>query len=435
MKKWNLSIGALLRNRKIMLLVSFGIAIVLWVSVLSGPANIQDRTLTLPVSVDLSNTYAEQIGLRLSEEVNTEVTVVVQGQFSVISRLSASDLRVRANVSSIQKAGRQEVRLTVDYNSELVNYDIVSVYPDVVTVTCDYWETETFKVQVDTSTLSVDEESGRQLGTPILDPTVTQDGSLTWSGPKSVLDRITTLTARIGTTVELADVRVFEAALVATDENGAVVDLSRCTVSGLTNHNINVTVPVWVTRVVPLTYTLQNAPADFDAASRITLSETEVTLLGSADMLDRLTDLGDLGVLDFDTLTPETAVREFTLDLPDSVQVVSGETAVTLTVDLSGYSVRTLTFTPSSSNVVYTNNTTGKTPSVQQRSLTVTLVGNGRAFLDITAADLQLVVDMTGATAGRADPYPARLRIADNDAAWVYYGDTASGTSVYVTLN
>lgn len=435
MKKRNFSISACLHNRKVMVVVSLVLAVCVWFAVISGPANTKERTLTLPISVDLSNTYAETIGLRLSGEVKAEVTVVVQGQWSVISRLTASDLRVRANVSSVQKAGQQDIPLTVEYNSEVVNYDIVSIYPDAVTITCDYWETKTVDVEADTSGLSVPEDSELQIGTPILDPTVTTDGTLTLSGPKTQLDRVEKVSARIRSKEELSDVRVFEAVLVALDRDGNEVDLEDCSFEGLETHSIHVTVPVWVSREIPLTYTVKNAPSGIDAESRISLSHSSVTLLGPADMLDRLSDIGNLGEVDFDTLTPDRIRREIKLDLPDSVQLVNGDTTIVMSIDLYDFYETEVTFVPSSTNVVYSGNVTGLTPSVQQRPITVTLVGSSSSLWAITADDLKLKVDLSAAAVNRAAPYAARFTVNGYEDVWVYYGENASGTSVYVSLS
>ena len=433
MKKPSFSLTALLHNRRFIAIVSVVLSVGIWYAVVSGPANIQERTLTIPVSVDLSNTYAETIGLRLTGEASTDVSVVVQGQWSVISRLTAADLRVRANVSSVQKAGKQDVPLTVGYNSANVNYEILSLYPDSISITCDYWETEVLRVQVDTSMLTA--ADGTQLGTPILDPAVTTDGTLTLSGPKSQLDRIRTLIARIPGKATLSDVRVFEAALQAYDEDGTEVPLTGCSIGGLDTHTINVTVPVWVTREVPLHCTLKNAPAFFTRTSdRITVTPASVKLLGPANTLDTLTDLGDLGVLDFDSLSPETTERELELSLPDSVQIVSGETKVKVSVNLSGFTSKTLTFTPSASNVQYSNNTSGRQTEVQPRDISVTLIGSEASLASLTEEALWLTVDLTGAAQGTA-AYNARFQVVGYDDVWVCYGEGVSGTSVYVTLS
>lgn len=430
MKKMTFSLTDLLHNRKVMVAVSVVLAVVVWYLVMSGPANIQERTLTISAAVDLSDSYAETIGLRLTGAVKTDVNVTVRGQWSVISRLSPADLRVRANVSSVQKAGQQDVPLTVSYNSASVDYDIISISPNSVSISCDYWKTEKFRVQVDSTNLSAKE--GMQLGKPILDAQmVSSDGMLTLSGPKTQLDRIQTVVANIAERWTLEDVERFDAALIALDANGGNVPLDGCTINGQPVQTISVTVPVWVAREIPLSVTLQHAPAAFDT-ERVTLTPPSLLLLGPADTLAQ-SDIGEIGTLDFDTLSPDTAVRELTLELPDAVQVVSGETAATVRVEMDGLDERRLTFTSTAANVEYINNTTGKQPTIQPRTTQVCLVGEAASLQEITADDLRLSVDLTNASVGTA-AYSARYRVEGHDDVWVYYGEEPNSTTVYVTL-
>ena len=166
------SFSVLMQSRKFLSIASLVLALAVWWGVMSSAVTTSDRTLAIPFSVDLTGSFAEQIGLRLVDDVSTDVNVVIDGPWSVVSKLTAEDLRVRADLSTIQKSGKQKIQLSVSRNSAEVDYDIVSYYPDSLEVTCDYWATRTLSLETDVTALSVSDSKTMKLGEPVLDAAV-----------------------------------------------------------------------------------------------------------------------------------------------------------------------------------------------------------------------------------------------------------------------
>ena len=86
-----------------------------------------------------------------------------------------------------------------------------------------------------------------QLGTAAMDTATLPDSQVRIEGPKSVMSRIAKVVARVKKGATIQEDTVFEAAIVALDEDGKDIDLSTCTLSA---ESVNVTVPVWLSQTV-----------------------------------------------------------------------------------------------------------------------------------------------------------------------------------------
>ena len=430
------SLTAWMRNRRLTLVLSFVLAVVLWAVVMSNSNNIQTRTLTVPVHVDLTDTYADQLGLRLVSDSDMEVSVTVRGAWTVLTTLSPNDVRVRADMSTVQKAGRQEVALQLSRNSEVVNYDLVSCSPSVLVIDCDYWSTVSLTVQPDVSSLKVADENTLRLGKPMME-SVPSDGTLTLSGPQSTVTRVASLVARVAEEKTLTETGTFRTAIIALDAAGGEVPLDHCTFAELNGTEVTMTVPVEKFKERTFTYEWLHAPTALaDAASMVTLSPESVKIVGPVEVVDHLSDQWSLDKIDFDNLTNRAYEWKIPLNLPDSVTVVGDEVAeVLMSLDLSGRSVKTVSLPLSSRTVTFQNKPAGKTATVQAKTASVTLYGPASSLAALSADDLSVTVDLGSATGNGLATYSGRVKVNGADDVWVYYGESAHGVDVYVTLS
>ena len=435
-KTHDVSLTGWLHNRRLTLVVSFLLAIILWVVVMSNSNNIQTRTLTVPVNIDLTDTYASQIGLQLTSSPETEVSVTVRGAWSVLSTLSANDVRVRADMSTVQKAGKQEVALLLSRNSETVNYDLVSCTPSTLTITCDYWETRPFSLQTDITSLSVEDETALQLGKPVLE-SVLPSGTLTVSGPQTTLHKIQTLVARVTEQKKLTETTTFRAAIAALDESGSDVPLDYCTFAELDGSDIAITIPVEAYKELLFTYDLVHAPEALASAENLLeVSPKSVKVLGPADAVAALSDQWSLGKIDFDNLTSRAYNWNIPLKLADNLTVVGDEvSSVSISLNLSDRTTKEFSLTLGSDTVNFQNKPANKTATVQGKTVTVTLCGPSASLKKLTADNLSVMVDLGEASGSGLSSYKGRVVVRDADDVWAYYGADNSGVDVYVTLS
>ncbi len=431
--KWNFSLNKLMHNDKVMIVLSLIIAIILWAVVMDNVGSDSTTTIRVPVDVSLTNPIAQENGLRVITQSLEQVEVVIEGPYFQISGVKAEDLEARVNTSNIFSAGYYELQVEVS-RVGTKNFTIAEIKPSLISLQCDFWEgPKEFTVQPNVQGLSVTDESRYRLGDPQLDASLAE-GKITVEGPKSVVDQIAVIQAKVSAEEAISDTQVYEAPLVAYDAAGSEVNLEQCVLS---HTAVTVTVPVLEYRRVDFQYTLKNVPAAFEnQADFVTVTPSFVELWGPPDTIQQYVDsIQNLGTFDFDHILPAYADRTIQLNTPSSIRVMDGTTAVTVDFDLDGFSSRVFNLTLTQSNVEILNQPEGRDVRIPQTLLTgIRICGSESALDSIEESDLMVTLDMQGSTTVGASPYEVRVTVKGRNDVWAYYGDEAAGYELYVTV-
>ncbi len=429
-----LTLTGWMHNTKALIAVSVLLAVVLWAVVMTDNATTQQRSITVPVTVSLSDSYASQVGLRLIEDVQTDVTVVVQGPWSTITAITTDDLQVRADVSTVQKSGKQMVTLVPSRNSNTANYEIVSCTPSQIEVECDYWETLTVPLNVDVSALKVADEKTMQLGAPV--PDVGKEGTLSVSGPQSVVRNISKITAKPEAEELLGETRNFAPELKAVNEKNEPVSLKNCTIEGLEGQTLTLTVPVVFYKDLKVSVDWHNAPkAVRNNKELLTISPQTVKVIGPQDALAALGDTLTVGTVDFDHLVGKAYTWKYPLALPEAVSIGGNVKEASVSLDLSGYKKKVVAATLSDSSVTFKNNGAAKKTAVEKQTINVTLYGTADALDAVKASNLKVTVDLENAKENGLKNAVGTLAVSGVDDVWFFYGKDAAGVPVSVTLS
>lgn len=434
--KRKFSLNELLHRDRAMMGFSLILAVVIWALVSFGPGNVETRTVTATVKVDLTGTSAGYNDLRVIGQDTFDVKVEVEGTRAVIFNLDSDDFNINPSLTDILGPGKSEVSLNV--SGKETGYTIRSVSPASVTVTCDYWMSTSFTVTPDVKKLAVKDEKAQQLGDILLDSAALPDGRVQVEGPQSVIQQIQSVVARVDETHVLDKTTRFEAQLVALDAKGLDVDITDCRFTDLQGDTVMMTVPVWVQRKVDLTYALENVPSGLSQNGLVTLSHNTITLVGEEDVLAAAAPtIGNLGTFDFDHIRPDEAEFTVTLAVPSSVTVIEGNT-VTVSLAIDKYTTRTLSRTVNGiDDVTVVNPPEGKTVALSQgqKLSDIVLCGNAATLRRITANDLQLTLDASSSTGSGTVRYTVRIDIPRYPNVWVYYGkDETAGYKLHGTL-
>lgn len=435
--KRKFSLNSLLHNDRFIIAFSLVAAIAVWALVSFGPGNITTRELSVPVSVDLTNTMAGYNDLRVIGENTFTVNVEVEGTRSVVFNLNAEDISVKPALSEIQGAGKTKLSLTASKAGKSTNYEIISISPSHITVECDYWTAATFPVATDISQLSLEDEQTQQLGDVILDTTVLPDGIVQIEGPRSVINTITSVVAKVDTKETISKTKRYEASLLALDSKGAEVDLTNCNFVNVTDNKVALTVPVWVQKSVDLTYQLAHVPSGIAPQNLVSLSTKTITLVGEYDVLESIAStVGNLGMFDFDHIKPDEADIVVTLNVPAGVKVLEGN-AVTVHLNIDTYKQKTVVYpVEGTADVTVENLPAGKTITLQSQKLSdIVVCGKEDILRKLTANDLQLILDASSNTGTGSVRYTVRIQVPKYPDVWVYYGsDDQSPYVLYGTL-
>lgn len=435
--KQKFSLNELLHRDRLMIVFSLVVALAAWAVVSFGPGNVQTRTITATVKVDLTDTSAGYNDLRVIGEDTFTVNVVVEGTRSVIFNLASDDLEIKPSLTDIQGPGKSDVSLNVNKAGKSTGYTINSISPSTVTVECDYWNSASFSVSPDVSLLTVADEKAQQIGDVLLDTAALSDGRVSVEGPRTVIRQISSIVARVEEAQTLSKTAHLQARLLALNESGGEVDVSQCHFTGLSDSLVDVTVPIWVQRTVDLTYTLANVPSGLSQNGLVTLSHNSITLVGEEETLASAVDtIGNLGVFDFDHIRPESSEMTVDLNIPTGVKVLEGN-SVTVSLAIDKFSTKTLSYPVRNlDDVVVENLPSGKTITLQEQKLTdIVVCGTAATLRRLTANDLKVTLDASSNTGNGSVRYTVRIAVPEHHDVWVYYGtDDSAAYKLYGTL-
>ena len=118
-------IETLFYNDKIVLAISFVIAILIWLLVVINYSPETTRTIQ-GVKVNIDTTVPSQFGLEVFGEKDFTVDVTVKGKKYIISpaSLSADDIIVTAQTANVDSAGKRTLQLKAESASGSTNYSI-----------------------------------------------------------------------------------------------------------------------------------------------------------------------------------------------------------------------------------------------------------------------------------------------------------------------
>ena len=146
--------------------------------------------------------------------------------------------------------------------------------------------------------------------------------------------------------------------------------------------------------------------------------------------------IADLGVIDFDHLTPDQSELTIALNVPGNIRVLEGQT-VTATLNIGQYTTKTLSyFVKNISDVKVINLPPNKKITLQSQELTgIVVCGKNTTLRKISADDLVLTLDAGSNTGTGSVRYSVRITVPSHPEVWVYYGDgDQDGFKLFGTL-
>lgn len=344
-------------------------AFFLWMYVAGNDNLIFEREITaVPVSVDnLSN-----IPLSLISGGGNQIDVTVKGKRGEVVKLDADDINASVNAGSISNPGRY----TLDVNVELPDgVTLVSKNPTSVTVYLD--NTTSVTVPVDVKLKEYHLDAGYELGEPV--PSLTE---ISVSGPTAVLQTIKSARVTLPNLEYMESSKTVSGELILVDQNDEVISNQYIKMS---TSVVNVTVPVYTTKTVPLAVDYKYGFFN-DENAKITITPSEITLKGESSVLDAIDRL-NIMTIDEKTVGSDKIVRPITL--PDSVYSVSGEENASVQIEHIGTGWK---------NVVIDNFTVNNPNNLKYelmtQSITVTLRAPENYIPYITSNSVSAVVEL-----------------------------------------
>lgn len=320
-------------DRRFLLLLSLGIAVLLWLYVTMSVMPNTSTTLSgVPVDFDYDSAKYTTLGLDIVNEPSYTVDLSLSGDGSVLGAARASDFVVYPDYSSVKGAGSQTLNLNVKIiNPDLENRVTATIERGrrTVDVVFDTILTKTLPVTVQTSGLHIAE--GYSLNKVSSSPS-----EITITGPSTEVSQVTAVVAPLSMEGELSESQLVQVPLEMRDANGKTLDLPYTTME---DDIVDVTVSVYKQVELPLVVNFINVPSYFDVNTlQYSLSQETLLVSGPERVVNNLTELS-VGSFDLSTFSLDKDYQ-MNVELPDGIVSNENVSSVTLSFDTTGMSER-----------------------------------------------------------------------------------------------
>lgn len=374
-----------MKSKIISILLSFAIALGLWVYVITVVDPEYERT-TNDVKVVLQNkVMLEDRNLMILEQTES-VSLRLKGNRTTLVGVVSDDLSVQANVANITEPGEYELPYKVSLPDSVPSgaVTVQKQNPDVVVIKVDTKMTAEVPFKADTTGAvpegyEPDEEA-------VFEPEMLQI-----TGPESVVSKIEY--AKIDEAINIAgrtDSVAGEYTYTLCDEDGNPVDVEH-----ITTNVEQVTARVRIQQVKDLKLTLKITPGGGLTEKNVTIEPRTIRVSGNKAVLDELGDSYEIGQLDLSMLDSLTQPEPFPVILPEGVENRSGVEEAKVTIRFGDLTHKTLTVSK-----FKVTPPAGTDAILDTYELRITLRGPKELMEDITEKDLTVAVDYSDLQTG-----------------------------------
>lgn len=422
--KRRFKLSGLIYHNSFVLACSFIAALVGWFVTAAGSNDLNRTVYDVPIQFTLSP-EAEADGLRVWGSSYQTVDIEVSGSTMITSKLTPEDFEVTAalNPASTKLTGnttqKAAAQVRVSKKSTYSDYEVVSMSPEEITLEYDRYKEVAMTIE---NEISFTVGAGFYPGTPVL-----SEERVTLSGPESSVNKVSraavvyNIDPALKESLELAcPVRLY-------DQDGQEIKDTAGLYLSMNVDTIQVTVPVYPKKTVPVVVTLAHRPAQF-SDSRITVEPQSIDLAGSSEVLSDITEIRMDNVLDFAELdlSKGTVVETFEIPIPQNTRDItnpgsSSISRVKVTINLNGYKKATVTVPEGNIQVI--NGPSGDLAALPiSRTIDVTVAGPEAQVNKLTGDSVMAQVDMSNVTASSGNvevPVTVSIPGSAGEACWV----------------
>ena len=421
------SIRRILGNNKIVLILSFVLAVVIWLVIAMQFSDPQEATFSdVPVTID--TTMSDSLELQMFGQKDLTVSVQVSGKRYDVSpfTLSQDDFIVTASTVNVSSAGKYSLPISVRTKDTSRDVEIVSFSPESVDVYFDYNLTESYPIEVQVK--APDEgiaAEGYVDGEPLV-----SSAEVTVSGAAAEIQKIAKVLAKVTLTEPLEQTAKFEnVSLSIVNANGGIVRSAYVKVEDSITE-VTVTVPIFKIMQFKPSVRFKNTPSYFTdhPVSYICAPSGAVNAAVSTELLESAESLS-LGTIDFADIKTGTNVFTFRAQDIPNIRVLDDIEEFRVYFSMDGFQSRTFTLT--GADISFTAVPRGVNVAVDENAqYTVTVVGLESEVQSLTKDSIIAAVDATGISA-QDEPYalPITFSVSGTTGCWVSGRATADVTA------
>lgn len=415
----------LFKNNNSLRIISVVVAVLFWtiVSLYIDPTTTK-RIDDIIVDIDSESPILQRLNLAPVDFKIETVSVSVSGNMGDLRALSADDFTGKILLNGVTGPGEYELDIEVVKNNESASYDINDRKIGKIKVEFDHTKTETFALSAEIGNINI--VDGYIKGETLFSPK-----EVTVTGPKKYIDKIKNATVSLNNIPEknkvLDETFASTGSIKLFDVDGKQIDTQHILFD---KKDATVTIPILKTKTFPLSLEFTNLPVGFPVEDlNLVISPKNVTLAGSKNVIDSLSDQINFTYFDFRDLTPET-VFSYNFIPPSGCEVVNDNLDV-VKFELSMPNFTTKSFNIPQSQISLLNVPNDFDISIVTESIkNITIVGDKNILETLTSKDIIAEVDLfdRSITPGTMK-ITAHISVPNKGTVW------ASGKDYTVLLN
>lgn len=404
-----ITLNSILSNNKLLRIISLVLAIVIWAGVSTGAAVEDTRVIkNVPIEFDPNGSLYQAFSLRIVESSVDSVDVTVVGPRYVISGLTASDIRVTANIGDVNAAGDYTLTLKAGFQESGKDAVVSLSSTDSVTAQFDTYETVVLTIEAEAeSSLSI--ADNHVLGIATVSP-----ASVSVHGPKTLVSRIARAVAYYaGSSQKLSNSFITESDITLLDSDGVAIVSKNIT---MTPTVTEVSVPILKRKKVDVAVTLLNAPDGY-AEQFVSISPAQIEIAGPAEVVDAMSAL-TVGTINVSEITASDSYR-FTIAMTQNMRDVNNVGFITVDINYKNVKSKTFTINSFTFGSGFSAITDYSLTVVNQTLENVTVMGKSSVISNLSASDLTAVIsiDPNTLSAGQVE-LPVTITASDGSLVW-----------------
>lgn len=404
-------------NRKpVAVIISVLLAVVIWFTIAINVYTSTPRDFYhIPLQVELNGTPAGETGLSVVSCDVDEVNVKLVGDRSQVGILKEENLTAYAEIGNINSAGEYSLQINVVSDTNIA-FTVDTITPAHATVKLDKIETRTFPVEASYPNIVVTSGHALDWEEVTIEPSVIEI-----TGPSAQLNEIDRVVVYSDRDAKIdSSYSFYTNQIQLYTDRGTLLDTEHLEIPS-TDYQISI--PVLTTKELMLTCDLLGFPTDFDRGwftEHLIFSPDTITLASQTSSAFADRDTWSVGRIPLSEIGLDFS-RSFEIELDDEFINRSNFQQVTMTLDNSDLSSRTITV--SSKNMLVTNKPANYDFKVVTRQLNVTVIGETEAIEALEADDIVVTVDLFNYENAEQAPsfdQPASISFLNQGRVWAY---------------
>lgn len=363
------------QNNKVNLVISIVAAIVIWAYVVIAVNPVKDTIIrNVPVKLTNVDTLQDR-GLTVTSDEEYTVDVTIKGARSEITQVTADDIEATADLFGYPK-GNHDIKVLVTTPDNVTRED---VKPDSVNVSIDEYVSVSKPVKVG---FDGEFKNNTEPGFVSVLPE-----ELEVAGAKSVVEKVSYVEALVDSEDVEDEEQTIEVEPRPVNEEGEIVDGLQ-----MSQESIAVDCTLCYVKTVPLEVPVKGKVDSSLEVTEQTAPDT-VTIKGIKEQIDKITKI-KARTVDISDIS-ETTEIPLEISLPDQVELAESSSDINLVVEISGVSVKDMTF--NSSEIDLDNVDEKYDAHIKDSTIKVAIYGEKSVVDSIKKSDLTFYIDMSDA--------------------------------------